>query len=381
MMGASLFGATYTEHYTVLQDKNVTQNDNRFMECDFEKIIRFDPIVMDSDDNTTRSKRLDEIASEIEKYLQENKKIKVKIIGHTNRADDDPNELRIASKAYGRKIEAFFDRKPQTTQETMRRSEKYACEICDALKKRGIDEKILYSEARGGLDSAYTDVDFQGRKLQERVAVTIYVLKPIEKDSDNDGVFDKKDKCPNTFPNIKVDTNGCPLDNDQDGVPNYQDKCMETPEGTSVDSDGCAIDTDMDGVADYKDACPNTPQNVQVDPNGCPLKQTLALYFKRGSAKILTESAPVIKKFADFLKKNKAYKVEIIGHTDSRGKAEMNMILSQKRAEATKKALVEEGVDPSRITTKGRGELEPIASNRTKEGRAKNRRIEVVLSY
>ncbi|MCK9491468.1 MAG: OmpA family protein [Sulfurimonas sp.] len=85
--------------------------------------------------------------------------------------------------------------------------------------------------------------------------------------------------------------------------------------------------------------------------------------------------------FATFLKQNPTYDAEIIGHTDSVGRAEANMLLSQKRANAAKSALISEGIDESRLTSKGRGELEPVISNRTKEGRAANRRIEVKLSY
>ena len=91
------------------------------------------------------------------------------------------------------------------------------------------------------------------------------------KDSDGDGVPDKKDKCPNTPKGVKVDANGCPLDADGDGVPDYLDKCADTPQQAKVDADGCPLDTDGDGVADYLDKCSNTPKGVKVDANGCPI--------------------------------------------------------------------------------------------------------------
>ena len=118
------------------------------------------------------------------------------------------------------------------------------------------------------------------------------------KDSDGDGVPDRKDKCPNTPSGVKVDANGCPLDTDGDGVPDYQDKCPDvkglaalqgcpdadgdgvadaddkcpnTPAGVRVDATGCPLDSDGDGVADYLDKCPNTPAGVKVDATGCPL--------------------------------------------------------------------------------------------------------------
>jgi hypothetical protein len=92
-----------------------------------------------------------------------------------------------------------------------------------------------------------------------------------KKDSDNDGVEDSKDQCPNTMEGVAVDEFGCPLDNDADGVPDYMDKCPFTPKGVKVDPDGCPLDSDGDGVADYLDKCPNTPAGVKVDINGCPL--------------------------------------------------------------------------------------------------------------
>ncbi|MDD2365266.1 MAG: OmpA family protein [Desulfuromonadaceae bacterium] len=88
-------------------------------------------------------------------------------------------------------------------------------------------------------------------------------------DSDNDGVIDSIDTCPNTPANVAVDDKGCPLDSDKDKVFDYLDKCPGTPIGTPVDSDGCPLDTDKDGVADYLDKCPDTPPGSTVDVSGC----------------------------------------------------------------------------------------------------------------
>jgi|GEM_PF-2530231 len=91
------------------------------------------------------------------------------------------------------------------------------------------------------------------------------------KDSDNDGIADKKDKCPSTPSFVPVDANGCPFDSDSDRVADYMDKCPGTPIGVKTDSVGCPIDTDLDGVADYLDKCPNTPAIAKVDADGCPI--------------------------------------------------------------------------------------------------------------
>lgn len=90
-----------------------------------------------------------------------------------------------------------------------------------------------------------------------------------ETDSDEDGVIDSKDMCPDTKPGIKVDENGCPRDSDDDGVADFVDECPETPKGVNVDAQGCPKDNDRDGVPDYKDICPNTPAGIEVDDFGC----------------------------------------------------------------------------------------------------------------
>lgn len=88
-------------------------------------------------------------------------------------------------------------------------------------------------------------------------------------DSDNDGVWDSEDACPDTPGGVKVDLLGCPVDTDKDGVPDYMDKCSLTPAGVAVDIFGCPVDVDKDGVPDYMDNCPDSPIGVSVDALGC----------------------------------------------------------------------------------------------------------------
>jgi outer membrane protein OmpA-like peptidoglycan-associated protein len=90
-------------------------------------------------------------------------------------------------------------------------------------------------------------------------------------DSDQDGVPDKKDKCPNTPLGARVDADGCPLDADGDAVPDGIDQCPNTPKGCHVDAHGCPLDSDGDGVCDGLDRCEGTPRGCTVDRNGCPL--------------------------------------------------------------------------------------------------------------
>jgi len=172
------------------------------------------------------------------------------------------------------------------------------------------------------------------------------------------------------------------LDSDHDGVFDDLDKCPNTPAGVQVDAQGCKLflDDDKDGVENSLDKCPNTPAGAAVNIDGCPQTINLSINFENDSYQVKEASLPKIEKFANFLKKYKNYTAEIVGYTDSRGSEVYNKKLSQKRADEVKRLLIEKGVEASRLTAVGMGELNPIASNETPEGRAKNRRIEANLT-
>lgn len=172
------------------------------------------------------------------------------------------------------------------------------------------------------------------------------------------------------------------VDSDHDGVFDEMDKCPNTPAGVQVDAQGCKLflDDDKDGVENSLDKCPNTPVGAAVNADGCPQTINLSINFENNSYQVKESSLPKIEEFANFLKKYKNYTAEIVGYTDSRGSQTYNKKLSQKRADEVKKLLIEKGVEASRLTAVGMGELNPIASNETPEGRAKNRRIEANLT-
>jgi len=195
-------------------------------------------------------------------------------------------------------------------------------------------------------------------------------------DSDGDGVYDNLDRCPDTPKEVKVDAQGCPIDSDGDGVHDHLDKCPNTPAGVKVDNKGCPLDIDGDGVADNLDQCPDTPMGATVDARGCWTYASVVL-FDINSAEVKSEAYPMLQEAVLIMKKNPDLKVEVDGHTDSTGTAAYNMTLSVKRAEAIKDHFVNNGVDPNRLTTKGFGITNPAASNDTKAGRAKNRRVEL----
>ena len=206
---------------------------------------------------------------------------------------------------------------------------------------------------------------------------------PVSYDVDNDKIADDEDLCDNSLLENNIMPYGCvkmTRDSDGDGVINSKDKCPNTPKNAKVSPDGCAVDVDMDGVKDYKDKCPNTPLGYTVNDVGCATSLNLGVNFAYYSDVIDKNSYANIERFAEFAKKNKQYKIHIVGHTSSRGDAELNKRLSKRRAEAVKRALIKLGITADRITTEGRGEEEPIADNNTPEGRYINRRVEIELT-
>lgn len=160
-------------------------------------------------------------------------------------------------------------------------------------------------------------------------------------------------------------------------------------------------DTDNDGVADIFDKCPNTDDGVRVDGAGCPLPQPKQiikqekvvvtqedrkvvdeaiknLEFDLSKATIRPISFPSLDRVAELLV-NKHFSLKLAGHTDNTGSNSLNMRLSKERAESVKSYLVSKGANASRIEAVGYGSSQPIATNSTAEGRQKNRRVEFTL--
>jgi OOP family OmpA-OmpF porin len=137
-------------------------------------------------------------------------------------------------------------------------------------------------------------------------------------------------------------------------------------------------DSDGDGVKDSMDKCPGTPPGKKVDANGCPeiLLTLNGVNFKFNSAKLEPESEKILDQAVGALNQASSVNVRVEGHTDSIGSDAYNMKLSQKRADAVKGYLVGKGIAASRMSTAGRGEGQPVASNDTDQGRYMNRRVE-----
>jgi len=270
-------------------------------------------------------------------------------------------------------VEDYKDKCPNTPKEAYGMVDSVGCPI--DTDGDGVPDYI--DECPGTPEAAYGKVDAKGCPV----------------DSDGDGVPDYLDECPGTPEAAygKVDDKGCPIDTDGDGVPDYIDECPGTPEAARghVDARGCELDTDGDGVPDYKDECPAVPG--LKENKGCPelkreVRQLLqkamqGIEFETGKATIKKKSHPLLNQIANIFIENKDYIVEIQGHTDNTGKYELNKTLSEKRANAVRDYLIAQGVDFQRLTAVGYGPDVPIADNKTKAGRAKNRRVEFKITF
>lgn len=202
-------------------------------------------------------------------------------------------------------------------------------------------------------------------------------------DTDKDGILDSEDACPTLAGPLAL--KGCP-DRDKDGIGDGEDACPDV--AGPLSSKGCP-DKDGDGVPDNIDKCID-----QVGPasnNGCPViqaptltkveekiifKAVADLQFETGKSVIRAYSFDSLDELAALMVKRPELTLILSGHTDNVGKPASNKTLSQKRAMAVKNYLVDAGVDPGRIAAVGYGSTKPIASNKTPQGRAKNRRVE-----
>ncbi|MGH1346465.1 MAG: OmpA family protein [Nannocystales bacterium] len=227
-------------------------------------------------------------------------------------------------------------------------------------------------------------------RSEPRPAPPTAAVEPIRtprSDEDWDGFFDDEDACPLE---VGVAPDGCPdPDPDGDNVLGDADAC---PTEKGPEPDGCpAADTDGDGIDDGQDACPQEPEtfNAFEDADGCPdampddlgaFEGTLeGVNFQIDSARLRTTSRKNLDAVVAVLAKYSKVTVEISGHTDSTGSPEHNIELSKSRAESVKAYLVDHGVEGDRVETRGAGPDEPIDTNASVEGRAKNRRIEFRL--
>lgn len=207
-------------------------------------------------------------------------------------------------------------------------------------------------------------------------------------DRDGDGIPDNEDKCVTVSGVLKY--NGCPVpDRDGDGINDDEDSCRTVP--GILKYYGCPVpDTDGDGINDEEDKCLLQPGPAAN--RGCPVldestKKKIEsaaknIFFKTGSYELLPASFQPLNDVAHVLKANPSLQLLIEGHTDKVGTAQKNQLLSENRAKAVMDYLIlKNGINKDRLSVKGYGFSKPISTNKTSEGRALNRRVELSLFY
>ena len=253
----------------------------------------------------------------------------------------------------------------------------YGQGLNDGLWSLGI--QIPFGDpAPRSVDSDGDGIDDNRDRCPGTPAGTVVGPDGCEPDGDADGVVDSADQCPNTPRGATVDSRGCELDSDGDGVADSLDQCPDTVAGAEVGTDGCELDSDNDGVVDRLDECPGTAEGAAVDVKGCELRAEIRLpgvNFESNSDRLVPGASGTLNDAIATLRMNPDIRIEVAGHTDSDGAAEYNEGLSARRAATVRDYLVRGGIDADRISSRGYGESQPIATNDTAEGKASNRRV------
>jgi OOP family OmpA-OmpF porin len=214
-------------------------------------------------------------------------------------------------------------------------------------------------------------------------------------DADQDGVFDGIDKCGDTPKGVLVDAQGCPLDTDGDQVSDGPDQCPDTPKGSRVDANGCPLDADGDGVPDGVDVCPGTLPGTPVNAGGCPialspLERDLLddwvirlsnIEFVPDSVKLTPQGLARIDSVGAMLAQWPTLKFEVGVHSDNLGEDARRQPLSHLRARYVLQQIYMRypSLNAKNYYYTGYGSTQPLVSNKTPQGRARNRRVEFRL--
>ena len=211
-------------------------------------------------------------------------------------------------------------------------------------------------------DPLVVDTDKEG--LSDYAEVMTHKTNPLLADTDKDGLTDAEEI-------NKYKTNPLVADTDGDGLSDSEEVLKHKTNPLKKDTDDGTVD---DGTEVKRGTDPLNPED-DVVKIGVPIILE-GIMFDVNKTDIRPESENRLMKTLKTLQTYDDISVEISGHTDSDGSAKSNLKLSQGRAESVKAWLVSKGIDANRMTTVGYGEDKPVADNKTKEGKQKNRRIE-----
>ena len=259
--------------------------------------------------------------------------------------------------------------------------------------KHGCPAEIGDKDKDGILDDVDACIDIPGVASDDKKK---HGCPVVIGDKDKDGILDNVDACVEVagVANDDPKKNGCPPDRDGDGIIDAEDACPDLAGVASEDKTkhGCPlpVDTDGDGIMDPDDACPREKgaPNADKTKHGCPtvfiteneiviLEQ---VQFDTGKSTIKPVSNDLLDKVSKILKEHpEIKKLEVQGHTDSRGTRQSNVILSDARAKAVLQALVKRGIEAARLSSKGYGPDKPLDPAQNEAAWSKNRRVQFVV--
>ena len=248
---------------------------------------------------------------------------------------------------------------------------------------RSSSEKATYNHLQHVVGFSYVfgaqDTDNDGVSDKKDICPEVPGLKEFEgcPDTDGDGIPDNKDACPEEAGTPEL--NGCP-DADGDGIADKDDACPNAAGEASLN--GCP-DSDGDGVPDKDDSCPN--ESGEASNNGCPAApqklidflqgESSTLLFKASSSVISDDSQLKLSELNAVLTQYPNASIIIEGHASSDGSMGYNQKLSEQRAASVKNALISLGISDNRMETAAYGETRPVQNNATVAGRKANRRV------
>ena len=261
----------------------------------FTEIKRYAPIFFDGESMDGDSQKVfDQILEDLNNSDAE--KSRITIIGNT--AESVDTKSRVDTNWFVNFFQNVATHEGNDAKSDINLSKKRGEIVYQELLDSNVSKKIMFVAERGGKDKLYSEGLKEGRNLNNRVDIALYIIG----DKDRDGVLDPYDRCPGTHAGLSVDKNGC-------------------------------------------------SGSIRLD-----------VLFKLDSAIVDGEDNGSVKSFASFLIKNPPYDARIVGHTDTQGRAAYNMGLSERRAEAVMKMLVDYGVGEERLKSEGKGLTEPLVN-------------------